>query len=360
MKLNKKATISDIAKAAKVSTATVSHVVNNTRYVSEKLRHAVLEAIKSFHYIPSNTARSLSTKKTNTIGVIISDLQNPFYGSIVRSIEENLLKSGYNILIASNEENGLKEDAHLRTFFSKGVDGIILAPASENIPILDVFSSLGIKIVLIDRILEKYPYTSIVVDNKSGSKKLINHLIDDGHERIGVIMSEAIYAEKERLNGYKSALKEHDIPFKEEFVITCKGQEYGAYYAAKYLLENGLKPTAIFTMDNLMTIGALFAFKEKRLECPRDIALVGFDDPIWAPVSDPPLTVVYQPRIEIGARAADLLLKQLNGEHTPAVIHLNTKIKIRGSCSLKCLQKYKNVVTDYKLEMLENIYTSGT
>ncbi len=341
--MKKRARLIDVAKMSNVSTATVSHVMNNTRFVSDKVRHKVLHAIKKLHYYPSDIARSLSTKKTKTVGIIISDIQNPFYGSLIRSIGDTLLEYNYNILLASNDESELKEDSHLKTFFSKRIDGLILTSASDDISFLEVMESAGTKIVLIDRITKNSPFVSVFVDNRVGSKKLINHIIDDGHQRIGIILGQERSTINERFIGYKEALKERSISFHEKFVVRCKSQQQGGYIAADQLLKQAPKLTAIFATNNLMTLGALFALREKGIKCPEEVALVGFDDTAWAPIFHPPLTMVSQPRREIGITAANLLLKQINGENVPKNVELKTTIKIRGSCSVECLHKYQIV-----------------
>ena len=337
----KKTRIIDVARMSDVSTATVSHVINNTRFVSEEVRKRVLYAIKKLHYYPSDIARSLSTKKTKTVGVIISDIQNPFYGILIRGIEEVLHEFDYNILLASNDENALKDDAHLKTFFSRGIDGLILTPALENISFLEVMESVGIKIVIIDRALQKNPFTSVVVDNRIGSQNLISHLISDGHKKIGTILGVSRSTINERFNGYKDALMENGIPFREVLVTGGWSQQRGGYEAAKELFRQDPGITAIFATNNLMTLGALFAIREMGMKCPDEVALVGFDDTSWAPIFHPPLTMVSQPIKEIGIMAANLLLKQIDGEITPQTVELKTTLIIRGSCSIECLRKYQ-------------------
>ena len=338
--MEKRSRINDVAALAKVSTATVSHVINNTRFVSDEVRKRVLSAIKKLHYFPSATARSLSTKETKTVGVIISDIQNPFYGQLIRGIDGILHKEGYDILLASNDEDVTKENAYLTTFFSRGVDGIIMAPVNEDISFLEVIESVGTKIVFIDREPSNNPFPSILVNNKSSSKELINHLIDDGHERIAIILGLNRSTINNRFLGYKEALMERGIPFNKEFAVVGGSQQHGGYLAAKKLLNMKQKPTAIFTTVNLMTLGTLKAFHELGIRCPEDCALVGFDDTSWAPLFTPPLTTIEQPIKEIGITAANSLLEQLKGDDVPNKIELSTKLHVRGSCSTKCKNKY--------------------
>lgn len=347
----------DVAKMANVSTATVSHVVNNTRFVSEEIRHRVLTAIKTLHYFPSDIARSLATKKTKTIGIIISDVQNPFYGPLIRSIESVLQKSDYKILFANNDESEKKENFLLQTFFSKGIDGLILTPAGEDISFLEVMESVGIKIVIFDRIPKRNPFVSVTVDNKISSSNLIHHLLDDGHERIGIILGWNRSTINERFMGYREAILDYGIPFLDELVQIGGSQQRGGYEATKKLLQLENKPTAIFATNNLMILGALFALKEMNLQCPKDIALVGFDDTSWAPVFHPPLTMIRQPVKEIGITAANLLLKQLNDETLTKSVELRTTLEIRGSCSLKCLENYK--ITIETLDFREYPFNSN-
>ena len=252
------------------------------------MRNRVLQAIKELHYYPSDVARSLSTKKTKIVGIIISDIQNPFYGPLIRGIEEVLLKSDYNILLASNNEDPKKEKMHLKTYFSKRVDGVILTTATDDISFLQVMESVGTKIVLIDRIPQNNPYVSIVVDNRDASRKLVNHLIDDGHERIGILIGGERSTLNDRVLGYKDALVERGLQFSEEMVSYEAAQQRGGYLAAKRLLKRNPRPSAIFALNNLMTMGALFAIREMGLKCPEEIAIVGFDDTAWSPIFNPP------------------------------------------------------------------------
>jgi LacI family transcriptional regulator len=340
--------ISDIARICGVSTATVSHVINNTRFVSEDIRHKVLSAIRKLHYYPSDVARSLSTKKTKTVGVVISDIQNPFYGPLIRGIEEVLLGEGYNILLASNDENESKQNAKLKIFFSKRVDGLILTPAGDDQSFLEVMESLDTKLVLIDRIPPNCPYTAIVVDNRRSSQELIDHLVKDGHRTIGMVRGVNISTTEERYLGYADALRAHDIALDKDLVVSGGSQQLGGYYGTKQLLGRHPRPTAIFTSNNLMTLGAIMAIKEEKIKCPEQLAIVGYDDTSWAPFFDPPLTMVSQPVREIGLTAAKVLLDKLAGKETPGIINLSTSLKIRGSCSLKCLQRYevRDVITE--------------
>ena len=339
--IGQRARIIDVARMCGVSTATVSHVINNTRFVSEEIRHKVLSAVKQLHYYPSDVARSLSTKRTKTVGVVISDIQNPFYGPLIRGVEEILIEAGYNILLASNDENELKQNTKLKIFFSKGVDGLILTPAGDDQSFLEVMESLDTKIVLIDRIPQNCPYTSIIVDNRKSSQELINHLVDDGHRRIGMVYGVKVSTTEERYLGYEDALRAHDIPVQKDLIVSGGSQQLGGYYGTKQLLSRNPRPSAIFTSNNLMTLGAIMAIKEEKIMCPEELAIVGFDDTSWAPFFAPPLTMVSQPVKEIGLTAAKVLLEKLEGKDTPGIINLPASLKIRGSCSLKCLARYE-------------------
>jgi LacI family transcriptional regulator len=354
----KRASISDVARLCGVSTATVSHVINSTRFVSEEIRQNVLSAVRRLHYYPSDIARSLSTKKTKTVGVVISDIQNPFYGPLIRGIEEVLLEAGYNILLGSNDENELKQNTKLRVFLSKGVDGLILTPAGEDQSFLEVMDSLDTQIVLIDRAPGNCPYTSIVVDNRESSRQLIDHLIADGHRTIGMVRGVRVSTIEERYLGYTDALSSHDIPVNEALIASGGSQQLGGYYATKQLLGKTPRPSAVFASNNLMTLGAIMAIKEEKISCPEQLAIVGFDDTSWAPFFTPPLTMVSQPVKEIGLTAAKVLLDKIEGKDTPGVIHLPASLKIRGSCSLKCLQRYE--VRDVIEEINEYPFSKDT
>ncbi len=244
-----RSSIRDVAARARVSTASVSHVINNTRFVSEEVRTRVLEAVKELHYYPSATARSLSTKRTKTIGVIISDIQNPFYGPLIRGMDSVLNRVGYDILLTSNDEDPEKEGIHLRTLLSRSVDGIIMTPSSSDISFLKVVESLGTRVLFIDRVPPNSHFSSVTVKNQESSRLIVQHLVDDGHKKIGIILGLDRSTINDRLSGYKQALQENGIKYDQGYVMIGGSQQQGGYRATKELLNKNTDVTATFSLN---------------------------------------------------------------------------------------------------------------
>lgn len=305
-------TIRDVAEKAGVSTATVSRVISGAEKVSQPLIKQVNRAIDELKYRPSRVARNLRVRKANTVGLLVSDIQNPFFTSIMRGIQDTLLAQGYVLLAANSDEDEEQERIHIETLLAEEVAGIILAPASASARSYANLIDEGVGLVIIDRIPNRLKVDSVLVDNAAGAHVAVEHLIDLGHRRIGIIVGrEHISTAMERLEGYRSALKEAGLPFDPELVSTGDFRQEGGYEAMNGLLSLPNPPTAVFSSNNVMTLGALQAIHEKCIRIPDEIALVSFDDMPWAASLQPPLTAVAQPTYEIGTTAATLLLDRV-------------------------------------------------
>lgn len=330
----KQASIHDVAKHAGVSSATVSHVLNGTRIVSDETRGRVIAAVRDLDYHPSAIARSLKTKSTGTIGVIVSDMTNPFSTAVVRAIEDVTSQSGHNVILCNSDESVEKAETYLQLLLSKRIDGLILAPPDRTGKSVDIFSGMGIPIVLIDRFLEGSALPFVGVDNLAAVRQAVDHLIDDGHRRIGIITGlEKVSTSIERLRGFELALQARQVRLYPELVKKGYSSVDGGATATSELLKLPQPPTAIFTTNNFMTLGALKTFRELGVRCPDEIAIFGFDDHDWAVIFSPPVSVVRQPTGEIGTIAAQMLLRAINGQKlTPRTVQLNATLVIRGSC----------------------------
>ncbi len=329
------ARISDVARRAGVSTATVSHVINGTRYVSEETRARVLAAIAELEYLPSAVARSLKTKSTGTLGVAVSDISNPYFTAIVRGIEDVASANDYNVIICNTDEDKDKEQRYLRVLLAKRIDGLIIAPTGFRSPLLETMQAAGIPIVLVDRSVEGMNLPIIKVDNETGAYEAVSHLIEDGHSRIGIITGLAqVSTTQERYLGYERALREHGLAVRSDWVKAGYSKREGGWRAAWDLLQLQDRPTAIFSTNNVMTLGALMALREMGLSCPHNVAVVGFDDHDWAPIFAPPLTVISQPTYEVGTTAAELLIQIMRGTQSASLCRvLPTELIIRASCA---------------------------
>jgi LacI family transcriptional regulator len=330
------ATIKDIAGRARVSTATVSHVINQTTYVSPALRERVIKAIRELNYHPNSVARSLKTKKSKTVGMIIPDITNPFFPAVVRGAEDVLHHEGYTLILGNSDGALQKEEMYYRTFRAKRVDGILLivSPSPSAPEYLRQHNPDGLPIVYVDRFHRGVRGDVVAAENIKGSSEGVSHLLTRGHRRTAIITGplELINA-RQRLEGYKRALKAHRIPVMDELIRPGKFDVESGYEQTKYLLSLNSPPTAIFVSNALMTTGCLRAFRDLGVRCPDDVAVVSFDDLEWFDLSSPRITAVTQPAYELGATAAELLVKRFSGKlsGSPCRKLLPTRLIIRES-----------------------------
>lgn len=336
-KENKSPTMKDVARLAGVSISTVSHVINKTRYVEPETREKVYEAIKTLGYRPNILASSLRKRVTNTIGLIISNITNLFYPEVVRGVEDLLAKYNYNLILCNSDENVEKEKNYIEVLFSRRVDGLIITPSksSETRENLDLFREKNIPIVLVDRKIEGLEEDVVLADNIEGTYEAISYLISLGHKRIGIITGPLDTTTGcERLEGYLKALEDKGIKKDDNLIYEGDFKEEGGYKGVEALLNISNPPTAIFTSNNLMALGALKKITELGLKIPQDLSLISFDDMDWFPYFSPPLTAVYQPAYELGETAVKLLFERLKrGRKKRKEVRLPTKLIIRESCA---------------------------
>jgi len=310
------ATLRDIARRAGVSTATVSNVINETAYVSPRVKARVLMAIREFDYHPNALARTLKTRKSKTVGMIIPDITNPFFPAMVRGSEDVLLQEGYTLFLGNSDGEREKEERYYRAFRAKRVDGLILiiSPSSTAPEYLRHHKPDGVPILYADRFHRGLHGDVVIGDNIGGAHQAVSHLIELGHRRIGIITGPPeLPNARMRLEGYNRALSECGLPQEESLVRPGKFDEASGYAATVELLKLVKPPTAIFVSNALMTLGCLRALKDSGVECPKDISLVSFDDLEWFSLTNPTITAVDQPAYELGATAAEVLLKRITG-----------------------------------------------
>lgn len=327
-------TMKDVAKQAGVSTTTVSHVINSTRFVSPKVREHVMAVMSELSYQPNAIAKSLRQKSTNTIGLVISDISNPFFTSLIRGVEDAVTKKGYNLILCSTDENPVKEKTAMEVLMQKQVDGMIMAPTGGNIEYLSDLVARKYPLVFVDRFLDGVHAPVAQVDNQDGAYRAVTHLIGLGHRRIGLITGlPALSSTRERLAGYNRALADHGLPPCPELIFQANSQVDGGMAGARYFFGLSEPPTAIFAANNLMTIGVMKALHAAGLTCPQDMAVVGFDDFDWASAFRPLLTTVAQPVYEVGKAAADLVLARLQKKaRLASAVVLKGTLIIRESC----------------------------
>lgn len=314
VKMIKRPNISDVARLAQVSKSTVSHVLNGTRFVEEATRQRVMEAVTHLDYRPSLAARSLTTKRTGTIGMVISDASNQFFSDMLRGVEDVLHAARYSLTVCNTDEVLAREAHYLDLLLEHQVDGIIAAATSQRWGALQEAAVQHTPIVFVDRHFPDLEGPYVGADNEGGAHLGMCHLIERGYREIGILAGfQRLSTMRERLAGAERALREAGIARPDEWVVTSQLSIAAAQETMCQLLSQPSRPRAIFVSNNLLMLGTLLAIKELGLRCPQDVALVGFDDHPWAAVSDPPLTVVRQPSRLLGSRAAEMLCALIDG-----------------------------------------------
>lgn len=306
------ATIQDVAQHAGVSIATVSRVLNGTTYVNEEVAARVRAAVKELQYQPSRAAQALRANRSKIIGLLISDIQNPFFTGLIRGVEDVANRNGYSLILCNSDENPRKEHQYIEVLCAERVAGAIVVPTSENPPKLRLFREHEIPFISVDRRVKDRSTDAVLIDNVRGAYEAVMHLIANGYRRIGVITGPVgTTTGRERLEGYRKALREANIVVDPalERVDDFKGE--GGRKCAHALLDLEQPVDALFTTNNLMTLGALEAIHERHLRIPEDIAIVGFDEMPWAALSGVSLTTVTQPVYELGSTAALRLFQRL-------------------------------------------------
>lgn len=327
--------IKDVAQRAGVSSATVSRVLADKPHVRPELRERVWKAVEELGYQPSRVARSLRAQKSKIIGLIISDIQNPFFTSIVRAVEDAAYEQGFSIFLCNSDEDPEKEKMYLDLMRAENVAGIIVTPTRETGDSFQDVLDDEIAVVELDRRTPSVETDTVLTNNVKSAYNLVSHLIADGHQRIGAVIGVSdITTGRERMEGYVRALTAQGIDVSPELTIQALPKERQGYEATEELLGLPDPPTAIFTGNNLLTIGALKAIQARKLTIPDDVALAGFDEMRWTSLIKPGLTVIEQPTYELGRTAADLLLERLEdpSRSTREVI-LKGKLIIRQSCA---------------------------
>lgn len=313
-------TISDIAKKAGVSLATVSRVLNDSGYVKEETRDRVLNVIKDLNYTPSAIARSLSKSKTNTIGVMVPDITNPFFGEVIKGISQVAEENGLNIILCDTDENKDKELKSLKVLTEQRIQGIIVTPTSAedefNSEYLKTLESMGIPIVLVDGHVKYTTFNGVFVDNIKGSYEAIESLIREGHRKIGIITGRMnSKPAKDRFLGYQKALLMNDIPFDERYVFYGDYKMDTAYEITKHIISMEDRPTALFVSSNMMTLGCLKALYEARLNIPDDISLIIFDRIDILNILGFNISYVNGPTVEMGKLGMQMLVDVLNNKN---------------------------------------------
>lgn len=315
-----KITIKDIADACDVSKATVSRYINGSGYVSKDVADRLAIKIEELNYIPSATARSLSTKKSNVIGVIIPEVSNPFFAEIFKGISEIADKHDLNIFYCDTDNSGKKELKALNMLRSHEICGIILTPATGglidheyNSDYVKAVESLNVPVVLLDRDVGYVDWDGVFIDNFKGAYDSTQLFIKNGHTKIATITgNRELIIGQERFRGYMTAMEESNLLIPQEFIIEGDFTLETAYTKTINLLNSDKRPSAIFTSNNLTTLGVLKAFSERGVRIPEDIAIIGFDDIELLKMLNVNLTMVHRDAVDMGRIAMNLLIERMN------------------------------------------------
>ncbi|MDC7244817.1 MAG: LacI family DNA-binding transcriptional regulator [Sphaerochaetaceae bacterium] len=312
-------TLKDVAQKAGVSEATVSLVLNERPGVSPKTRAKVLALAHELGYSPNAVARSLAMNKTSTIGLVVTDIENPFYGSLVHFLSEHAQKQNYSLLIAASGDEIENEDSIINVFLSRQVDGIIIVPSQNvrtNYQIFKMLKKRDIPFVFAVSYYPEYGDAFVMTDYRAGSYKLTKYLLSLGHKKIVHLTGPNSEAplNKERIRGYHEALDECGLADKSEIISCSKADFFSGYQEVKQLLSVE-KPDAIISINDIMILGARKAISEAGYKVPKDISIAGYDDVSFASIIETPLTTVKQNIEEIARLSIDLVIKKIE-DHT--------------------------------------------
>jgi LacI family transcriptional regulator len=329
------ANMKDIAKMAGVSLGTVSHVLNESAGVREPLRQRVLKAVQAVGYQPSQLARGLRRDKTNMFGMIIPDITNPFFPAVVRGAEDVAFSNGYRLILCNSDNDHSKELVHLNELRTYLPAGLIVIPSnfSDLTAQAESYRRAGTGVVCIDRLPKNWGGDSVTADNEEGAYNATRWLLQMGHTKLSTITGPLhLTNAKERLDGFKRAIREAGLHLAPEYVQETTFNKQGGYTKALILLRLIPRPTAIFAGNDMIALGALIAIREVGLRCPEDVSLMGFDDLDLAETTNPALSSVSQSGYQLGTAAARILLDRLEGDNGPAKhLVLETSLKLRQS-----------------------------
>ncbi|MEG0771945.1 LacI family DNA-binding transcriptional regulator [Clostridium sp.] len=330
--------IKDIAKIAGVGVTTVSRVLNNHSDVKDETRQKILQIMNEYNYIPNNSARNLKRNTSNNIGVLVKGIHNPFFSKMIKSIEEEIDREGYSMILHYNENNTNDIDAAVELIKEKKLKGLIcLGGDFENLDQQELVN-LKTPIVLASTyVIEKANkalFSSVIIENEEAAFKAVNYIVNLGHKKIGIITTgeEDRTIGKLRFQGYKRALNINNIEYNEEFVEIGEYTFESGFHAMNRLLDKQLDLSAVFVTTDIMAIGASKAILNKGLKIPDDISVVGFDGIDYSLYFHPSLTTVVQPVEEMGKKSIDVLFDLLINKKNNQHIVLETELQERESC----------------------------
>ena len=326
-------TISDVAARAGVSIGTASHVLTGRRFVTPERRERVTRAMADLGYHPNRIARSLTLEETSTIAMVIPDVANPFFGELMRGVEEVARSAGYCVLFGNSDNNPDEERRYLTEFSERRVDGILLAVAAASDEPTASGPDFTMPVVALDRVPPDWPHDAVLVDNRNGIEQAVAHLVALGHKRIGMIGGDSAQSTgQERLAGFEEAMQRRGLDPAWRSVGSFSLASGMAQAAELLDRPRSEWPTALIAANDLIALGVLAAAREAGVSVPDELSVCGFDDIVYAAIAVPALTSVRQPVREIGVQAARLLLDRVEGRAGPAQTRVvRTKLVVRKS-----------------------------
>ncbi|HHF3017399.1 TPA: substrate-binding domain-containing protein [Vibrio diabolicus] len=331
-------TMKDIAKLAGVSTSTVSHVINKTRFVSEEISERVNNAAKELnYYAPSALARSLKVNRTKTIGMLVTTSTNPFFGEVVKGVERSCYHKGYSLILCNTEGDNERMRQSINTLLQKRVDGLILMCSSLEGERIDVFERYpDIPVVVMDWGPMLFTSDKIQDNSLRGGYLAAKYLIDCGHTEIGCITGPLIKHQAQmRYEGYKRAMNEAGLEFNANWIIESDFECEGGYQAFMKMAQRGTLPSSIFVSNDMMAMGVINAANELNIKVPEQISIIGYDDIHIAKFMSPSLTTIHQPKYRLGQAAVETLVRKLDDKSTEAqVVQLEPTLIERKSVKI--------------------------
>jgi LacI family transcriptional regulator len=325
-------TIYDIAEKAQVSVATVSRLLNKPEIVSSRTADKIFQIMEELNYQPNQIARSLTKQRTNTIGVIISNVKNTFINSWYRFIEEYAETHDFNLLLCNTDQEPAREMKYIKLFQSQRVDGIIIAPCAKKS--VEYLIKSNIPFILFNRVYKGIKTNFVTTDHYQGAYDITEYLIKLGHKRIAVLKGPgAMYFDIQRYFGFEDAMKKHELKIDKDLVMNCEFNELKALNGTEELLGRKDKPTAIFSFNSFMTLGAIRAIQNKNLSIPKDISLVCYDEIPGYTIFQPKITHVLQPIEQLGTNTIGVLINMIRNQNSKFIRrYLKPNLVIGNSC----------------------------
>jgi len=329
-------TIKDVAKSANVSVGTASMALNGKGVVNTQTKEKVLATAKTLGYRPNKFAKLLNSKRTNVIGLIVTDIINPFFGIITDNVQEELAREKYDVMLGISNDRISKEQHFINRFIEMQVDGVILVPSSRQSPNTSHLQALREREIPFCYITTYYvdiPAPCVMTDLSEGSFQLTRYLLKTGHKKIVyIVANRSIPASNLRVEGYMNAFREAGAHFSPEWIYIAEPSFNGGYNSTNAILERKPHPNAILTMNDVMAMGALKHLKECKIRVPEDISLAGYDDLIYTPLLETPLTTVRQPMEQMCRKAVKILIDKIeNPDGINEKILLRPELIIRNS-----------------------------